>query len=564
MISVSGKKWEQKKINQNLVDKLKQDFNFSEILSRLIISRKFEVDEIATINTDLDLYNVFLNNEDFNKSIKLVVNCINNNEKICILGDYDVDGSAATSLFVKFLETINHSFFYYIPDREKDGYGATKKLFQKLILKKPKLIIMVDCGSTSNEAVDFLNENKIKSLIIDHHEINKPFPNANSIINPKKDNGYKEYDYLCATSLSYFFLDLLIKKIKSEINISDYLIYVLLATVCDVMPLRKLNRLIVLNALKNFDIKKTLPLQTLFELNEKKNKININDLGYLIGPILNAGGRLDKSQYATELLSSNNDKLIKDRSTSLIKLNNKRKEIETLILNEINFQKIEKENKEIIIYYNPNIKEGMIGIIAARLKDYFNKPSIVITASNKLLKGSARSIYNYNIGRVIKNSLDQDIILNGGGHNMAAGFTLNKAKLKDFENYILKDYLKSNTVYGNIFLYESEVSTLAFNQDYYNDIKKLEPFGTGNSVPTFMLRDLRITKPIVLNNKHISAILKSKTGFSIKSISFNVTNTKIGEHLLNYKNSVNVIGQINENIWNNKKTLQLTIRDLIL
>jgi single-stranded-DNA-specific exonuclease len=564
MISVSGKKWEQKKINQNLVDKLKQDFNFSDILSRLIISREFEDDEIATINTDLDLNNVFLNNEDFNQSIKLVVNCINNNEKICILGDYDVDGSAATSLFVKFLESINHSFFYYIPDREKDGYGATKKLFEKLILEKPKLIIMVDCGSNSNEAIDFLNENEIKSLIIDHHEINKPFPNANAIINPKKDNGYKEYDYLCATSLSYFFLDLLIKEIKSEIIISNYLIYVLLATVCDVMPLRKLNRLIALNALKNFDIKKNLPLSTLFELNEKKNKININDLGYLIGPILNAGGRLGKSQYATELLSSNNDQIIKDRSNHLIKLNNKRKEIETLILSEIDFEKIKKENKDVIIYYNPNINEGLIGIIAARLKDYFNKPSIVITASNKLLKGSARSVYNYNIGRVIKNSLDQEIIIGGGGHNMAAGFTLNKTNLEDFENYILEDFLKSNTVNINIFSYESEVSSLAFNQDFYDNIKKLEPFGTGNSIPTFMLRDLIIIKPILLNNKHISSILKSKTGFSIKSISFNSINTKIGEHLMSYKNSINVIGQINENIWNNKKTLQLTIRDLIL
>jgi single-stranded-DNA-specific exonuclease len=564
MISVSGKKWEQKKINQNLVDKLKQDFNFNDILSRLIISRKFDKDEITTIDTDLELNNVFLNNKDFHQSIKLVVNCINSNEKICVLGDYDVDGSAATSLFVKLLESINHPFFYYIPDRVKDGYGATKKLFQKLILEKPKLIIMVDCGSTSNEAIDFLNENKVKSLIIDHHEINKPFPNANTIINPKKDNGYKEYDYLCATTLSYFFLDLLIKEIKSEINISNYLIYVLLATVCDVMPLRKLNRLIALNALKNFDITKNLPLNTLFELNNKKNKININDLGYLIGPILNAGGRLGKSQYATELLSSNNDQVIKDRSNYLIKLNTRRKEIETLVLNEIDFQKIEKENKEVIIYYNPNINEGLIGIIAARLKDFFNKPSIVITSSNELLKGSARSIYNYNIGRVIKNSLDQGIILKGGGHNMAAGFTLDKANLKSFENYILEDFLKSNTLNSNILSYESEVSSLAFNQEFYDNIKKLEPFGTGNSVPTFMLRDLRIIKPIVLNNKHISVILKSKTGFSIKSISFNSINTKIGEHLMNYRNSINVIGQINENIWNNKKTLQLTIRDLIL
>jgi len=564
MISISGKKWEQKKINQNLVDKIKQDFNFSDILSRLIISRKFEDDEITTITTDLDLKNVFLNNEDFNKSIKLVVSCIKNNEKICILGDYDVDGSAATSLFVKFLEGINHPFFYYIPDREKDGYGATKKLFQKLIIEEPKLVIMVDCGSTSNEAIDFLNENEIRSLIIDHHEINKPFPNANSIINPKKDNGYKEYDYLCATSLCYFFLDLLVKEIKCEINISDYLIYVLLATVCDVMPLRKLNRLIALNAIKNFDITKNSALNTLFELNNKKNKININDLGYLIGPILNAGGRLGKSQYATELLSSNNNLVIKNRSTYLIKLNNKRKEIETLVLNDIDFQKIEKENKEVIIYYNPNINEGLIGIIAARLKDYFNKPSIVITESNESLKGSARSIYNYNIGRVIKNSLDQGIILKGGGHNMAAGFTLNKSNLKDFENYILKDFLKSNTVNHNNFSYESEISPLAFNKDFYDHIRKLEPFGTGNPVPTFLIKDLKIIKPTLLNNKHISTILKSKTGYSIKSISFNSINTKIGEYLMSYKNSINVIGQFNENIWNNKKTLQLTIRDLIL
>ncbi|MDC0562543.1 single-stranded-DNA-specific exonuclease RecJ [Candidatus Pelagibacter ubique] len=564
MISVSGKRWEQKKIDQNIVDKLKQEYDFSEILSRLIISRKFDDDEIATINTDLDLNNVFLNNKDFSQSINLVVNSINNNEKICILGDYDVDGSAATSLFVKFFEDINHPFFYYIPDREKDGYGATKKLFKRLILEKPKLVIMVDCGSTSNEAIDFLNDNEIKSLIIDHHEINKPFPNANSIINPKKDNGYREYDYLCATTLTYFFLDLLIKKIKSKINISDYLIYVLLATVCDVMPLRKLNRLIALNTLKNFDITKNLPINTLFKLNEKKNRININDLGYLIGPILNAGGRLGKSQYATELLSSNNDLVVNDRSKSLIKLNDKRKEIENLILEEIDFKKIEKENKEVVIYYNPNINEGLIGIIAARLKDYFNKPSIVITASNELLKGSARSIYDYNIGRVIKNSLDQKIILNGGGHNMAAGFTLNKEKLKNFENYISEDFLKSNILNNNISLYESEISSLSFNQDFYDDIKKLEPFGTGNPMPTFLLRNLKIIKSTILNNKHVSLILKSTTGFSIKSISFNSVNTKVGEYLMNYKNNIDVIGQINENIWNNKKSNQLTIKDLIL
>ena len=205
MISVSGKNWEQKKTNKNSVEKVKQDYNFSDIVSKLIISRNFNETEISSINNNLHLNNVFLNNEDFKSSIEILIDTINNKENVCILGDYDVDGSAATSLFIRFFESIKHPFFYYIPDREKDGYGASKKLFQKLIIKKPKLIIMVDCGSTSNEAIKFLNNNNIKSLIIDHHEINKPFPKANMIINPKKDNGYIEYDYLCATTLVYFF-----------------------------------------------------------------------------------------------------------------------------------------------------------------------------------------------------------------------------------------------------------------------------------------------------------------------------------------------------------------------
>jgi single-stranded-DNA-specific exonuclease len=564
MISISSKNWEQTKINQNSIDKIKQDHNFSNILSRLIITRNLDEDEIASINNSLKFNNVFANNNDFKKSINLLISSIDNNEKICVLGDYDVDGSASTSLFIRFFESINHPFFYYIPDREKDGYGATKKLFKKLVLKQPKLIIMVDCGSTSNEAINFLNDAKIKSLIIDHHEINKPFPKANSIINPKKNNGYIKYDYLCATTLVYFFLDLLIKKIKCKIKISDYLIYVLLATVCDVMPLRKLNRLIALDALENFDITKNKAFNTLFTLNNKKNKINIDDLGYLIGPIINAGGRLGKSSYATELLSSNNYETINDLSINLIKLNNKRKEIETLILNDIDFEKIEKKNKDIIIHYDPNINEGLIGIIASRLKDYFNKPTIVITNSNELLKGSARSVYKYNIGSAIKNSLDKDLIISGGGHNMAAGFTLKKKNLKNFENFILNDFSNKNILKNDIFLYDAEVSSLVFNQDFYEDIKKLEPYGVGNPDPTFLIKDLRVIKSTILKNKHISTILKSKIGFSIKSISFNSANNKIGEYLLNYKKNLNVLGQINENIWNNKKTLQLTIRDLIL
>ncbi len=310
MISVSGRNWQERKVNNKLVEKIKQDFNFSRILSQLIVSRKFNENETYLIDNDLSLSNVFLKNHDFIKSVELLELTIKNKENICILGDYDVDGSAATSLWLKFLNYINHPHFHYIPDRIKDGYGASKKLFKRLILKKPKLVIMVDCGSTSSDAIDYLNNNNIKSLVIDHHEITKPFPKANMIINPKKNSGYVEYDYLCATTLTYFFLDMLIKKISCKLSLRKYLIYVLLATVCDVMPLRKLNRLIAKIALEEFDFSENKAFDKIFKLNNKKNKINIDDLGFLIGPILNSGGRLGKSNYAVELLSSENIQVI--------------------------------------------------------------------------------------------------------------------------------------------------------------------------------------------------------------------------------------------------------------
>ena len=423
---------------------------------------------------------------------------------------------------------------------------------------------MVDCGSTNIEAINYLNKNNIKSLIIDHHEINKPYPRANVIINPKKGNDYSEYNYLCATTLTYFFLELLSKNIKSKFILSKYLIYVLLATVCDVMPLRRLNRLICIKVLSEFDITNNIEFKELYNLSNEKKNFNISDFGYLIGPILNAGGRLGKSNYATELLSSNNQALIKKRSSQLFDLNNKRKMIETNILENIDFTRLKKENKEIIIHYDHSINEGLIGIIAARLTDYFNKPSIVITNSNNLLKGSARSIHNYNIGRVIKNLSDHNIILNGGGHSMAAGFTLVKENLSLFRNFVVKDFLKNKSLINHGFTYDAEISQASFNQNFYNDIKKIEPFGLGNPVPIFLLRELKVIKYSILKKKHVSCILKSKIGTSINCIYFNTMQSKISEYLLNYKKYFNVIGQFNENFWNNKKSLQLIIKDLIL
>ena len=566
MISVSNKEWSERKFSTNLVDKLSQDNNFSQILSKLIISRNFNDEEIHSIKhfKNINFSNVFKFNEDFKQSINLVIKCVKNKEPICIFGDYDVDGSCSTALLLKFFKSINHPVYFYIPDRAKDGYGPNIKLFKEILKKNPKLIILVDCGSNSNDAINFLNERKINSLIIDHHQINKPYPKANSIINPKKDNGYIEDDYFCATTLTYFFLELLSEKIKTNFIIKDYLIFVLLATVCDVMPLRYVNRLIALKTLDEFNLDKITPIRKIYELLNKSNKITINDLGYLLGPILNAGGRLGFSSYAVKLLSSNDEKEIDLIIKKLVELNEKRKSFEETILNNIDYKKIEVENENVIIYYHPSINEGLIGIIAARLKDIFNKPAIVITSSQNLLKGSARSISGFDIGLVFKNALDNKLITKGGGHKMAAGFSLDKNNLKSFRKFIDNSYKKMCKNLNSNFLYESKISTSVFNSNFNVEINKLYPFGQGNTEPVFLFENLKIIKSKVLNNKHISNIFVSKSGFSIKSIAFNSINEAIGNYLLNYKKEINVIGYLNDNFWNNKKTLQLVVSDLII
>ena len=564
MISVSDKIWTEQKVNKNLVEKFKQDLGLSDIVSKLIISRNYDTSEIFGINNYQKLINIFKDDKDFDKASLILINAINNNENICILGDYDVDGACATSLLVRFLNHINQKHFFYIPDRTKDGYGASKKLFQKLILKKPKLIIMVDCGSTSNDAIEYLNKNNIKSIIIDHHGINKPYPKSDVIINPKKDLVKKESSLLCATALTYFFIEFIIQKTKSNFKISKFLIYVLLATICDVMPLRKINKIIAKNTFNNFKIQNNLALNHIFEQFNLKKKLTIDDLGFLIGPIINSGGRLNKSNYGVELLSTDNLEIIKDRSSKLIALNNKRKIIEQIILDEIDFEKIKKENKNVIIYYKDNLNEGLIGIIASRLKDYFNKPSIVITKSNNKFKASARSTTIYNIGNLIKLLIDNKIIDNGGGHNMAAGFTMKKNNIKLLDNFIQKDFIKKISYKNNSNKYDLEISLSAIKSKFVQDINKLGPFGNFNFLPIFLIKNLRVVKLNIVKDKHISAILKPDTGATIRAICFNCLNTKLGHYLLSYKKKINIIAQIHENIWNNKKTIQLNIKDLIL
>lgn len=562
MLSVSGKNWEEANVPQRLIDKIKNENNYSDLVSKIVLSRNFDKNEILSITNRIKLANPFRNNNDFNKAKKILENSIKKREEILIFGDYDVDGCVSTSLFVNFLKELKYnSFTYFIPNRFKDGYGPNLELIKTLIHRKPKLIIFLDCGSNSVNEINFLNSKKIKSIIIDHHEIYRPYPKANCLINPKKNCTYNNYDYLCSSSLAYFFIEFFIKKNNLKINFKKNLIYVLLATICDVMPLRKINRILAIEAIQDFNFKDFFLFDKILELKKINRPFQMDDFGFLIGPILNSAGRISDPNVVIELLTNQNSLQKKKLIKKLFLMNEKRKQIENNSINQINFDKINNSSDNIIIEYKIGFNEGIIGIIASKLKDIFEKPCIILTKSGNIFKGSARSTFFFNIGKYIKQAIDLNILLNGGGHNMAAGFSISKNNISIFKDFIEKKYLENNLIFKKNFI--SKISLNAINNPFYDDLKKIGPFGAKNEEPIFLIENVKIINPKILLNKYISFFVKTKSGKLISAISFNILESELSRNLLNNQNEMGLFIKIKENIWNNKKNLQLIVVDAI-
>ncbi len=560
MKAISGKNWEEIKVSPRLIEKVKAEYNINDIQAKLIISRNFSLAELYTFKGKLSLTNPFYQNQDFIAGCQLLKKHINKNNKILIIGDYDVDGCISTFLMYDYIKRFKTNVDYYIPDRFKDGYGANKKLIIKLSdTQKPNLVIFLDCGSNSHDSIKYLNDKKIDTIVLDHHNIEQPYPLSNVIINPKKKNYYKKLDYICSAFLTYLFIDLYQFKNDIKFSISKNLIYVLLATISDVMPLRGINRLLAINVLRDFNINNNEIIKNIFRLYNLKKKIDLDDLGYRIGPIFNSAGRISNANQIIELLTT---KSINKRMNILEKifdLNKKRKKIEETVLNIIDYNEVEKQDGIIFIYL-PNISEGIIGIIASRIKEYTNKPCIVFTNSFSNIKGSARSIKNFNIADFIHKALKKNIIISGGGHNLAAGITLSKNKLDLFKNFLNREYKKNRYILNDTFV--SKISISSVNKVFLDKVNLIGPFGHDNLNPIFLIENVKLSNKKVLQNKFISCFIK-KNNRIIKAISFNQIKSRISYEILNSKSSMNVLIKLKENIFNSKKTIQVEIIDIL-
>lgn len=560
MKSVSGKNWDELSINRRIIEKIKLDYDLDDIQAKLVISRNYSKEEIFLIKNNISLNNPFLKTKDFLSGIKLLQNIIINDGKILIIGDYDVDGCVSTSLMVNFLRKNSVNPDYYIPDRFKDGYGASEKLIKKLLRKyTPELVIFLDCGSNSYQALNYLNLRSIKSIIIDHHNTQKPYPPSNVFINPKKDVDYKEFNFLCTAFLTYWFIDLFIRIYKLNNSIEDHKIFVLLATVADVMPIRGLNKIFAKNVIESFDINKNYIIKYIFRLLKIKKKLEMEDLGYRIAPLLNSAGRLENANQIIELLTTNSDKLAAEIIDNINKLNEKRKILEKKILDQLDIKNIDDQNGVILIY-NPFFHEGIIGIIASRIKDYFNKPCIVLTKSRGIIKGSARSTNNLNLGDYINKAVQKKILLAGGGHNLAAGLSLSEKNFINFKNFINNFFSVKKS--SSKFYYDSKISLNGINKDFIKSINLLGPYGDKNQNPLFLLQDVNIVKLKKIKNNFITCFV-SKNKKMIKATSFHNINSNISYELQNSNNKFDLVAKIKENKWNNKNRIEIEIVDLI-
>ena len=576
-LSISGKNWILKKFDQEQIRFLKDNFSLDEITSKLLSIRNIKNEDIETfLNPSIKNFLPNPNNLiDMEKATKRTIKSLIDKEKIGIFGDYDVDGATSTALLGKYFRELELLYEIYIPDRKTEGYGPSIKSFKELIDKGVKIIFTVDCGTLSFEAINYAKKRNIDVIVLDHHQSEIHLPEAYSVVNPNRLDDNSNLQYLCAAGVTFMFLISLNRGLRLnnwfkqnnlvEPYLINYLDLVSLGTVCDVVPLIGLNRAIVKQGLKILKIKKNLGLKTLLDICKIETNPSIYHLGYMLGPRINAGGRVGKCSHGANLLLNTDPKEAFKLASELDQFNKERQLLEKDLLQKILNITKDYSKDPVLVLSGRNWHEGVIGIVAARLKDKFNKPVVIISVEGKNGKASARSIVGFDIGSVIIAATQEKILIKGGGHKMAGGFSIDVNNIEKFKDFIFKKFRNINedlTSEKPLFL-DSVISTTAMNINFYNKINILAPFGSGNPEPKFIIENLKTVNGKIVSEKHIKSILVGSDGTTIKTIAFNAIDNGLGAYLLKKNNKLfNIAGKLSLNEWKGESNVEFIIDDI--
>ncbi len=520
--------------NKNInYSKIAKDLNINEIISKILVNRDiYDYDQINRfLYPDIDkLYPPSLM-FDLVKGAKIIEEAIDNNEKIRIVGDFDVDGVTSVYILYSSLKDLGAKVDYRIPDRIQDGYGINDDIVKEAKENDIKLIITCDNGIAAIDQIKLAKELDMNIIITDHHDL--PYfeeegvkkyilPEADAVINPKNPNCNYPFKSLCGAGVAYKLICYLYSLYNRDKEALKYIEFVAIATVCDVVDLVDENRIIVKYGLDLINNSENIGLKALIDVTEAKLPISTYHLGFILGPTLNASGRLESAYKALELFLCKDMNEAVDIAKYLKGINDERKAL-TIAGYENCLQQIEESNLnncKLVLVYDPDIHESVAGIIAGRIKEAYNKPVIVLTNGQDGIKGSARSIEGYNIFEEL--SKCKDLLGRFGGHPMAAGLSLDKdniGPLRDRLNSLSE--LTEDDFIKKIYI-DTPLPIEYINYKLIEDISKLEPFGMGNPKPLFGDKGLKIRKMFKLgkNSNVIKLILESKNGHALDGMMF--------------------------------------------
>lgn len=520
--------------------------------------------------------------KDLEKGVKRLADEIINSRPVGILGDYDVDGATSAAMISSFLEQCGCKTFIHIPDRFLEGYGPNEEALKSLYKKGTELIITVDCGISSFEPLKAMSNIKLDLIVIDHHIPDITLPPAYAIINPKRSDTKEGFEDLCAAGVVFIFLIGLNRELrnkgfflkKREPNLMQFLDLVALGTVCDVVPLKGLNRAFVKQGLSIMTQRGNPGLKALSDISKLNTKPNTQSLGFSLGPRINAGGRIGNSNLGVSLLKEKNEYKAFELATKLDDLNKKRRiltaELEKKVIGKI--EKIIKTSKElpsVIIVSGDDFHEGVTGIVAGRMKELYNRPVCIISLNRSGIgKGSGRSIFGVPLGKIILEAFNQKLISSGGGHDMAAGFTIKKSEIGSFNDYINQ---KVNEILNFgipriSYIATSVIPISACTYELANWLQTLGPWGSEMEEPKFIIPNGKISsfRRFGINNEHASFYINDGSSKKLKVKKFNLLNSSLNIVFNDYENKVfNFLGSLSIDTWNNSNSVELMLDDII-
>ncbi len=550
-----------------------QQHGISELLAAILVGREVALDEVEgflnpTLRAQLpDPFHL----RDMERAVMRVIAALDRGERIAIFGDYDVDGATSTTLLMTVLRALGASPIPYIPDRMREGYGPSIEAFDTLIDQGVTLILTVDCGTMATAPIAHATARGAEVIVLDHHLSDAALPAAYAIVNPNRVDETSPHRQLAAVGVTFLFLVALTNRLRAQDparaamlpNLLNLLDLVALGTVCDVMPLTGLNRALVHQGLKIMARRERLGLRILADIARMDEAPNVYHLGFLLGPRINAGGRVGRSSLGVDLLTCAEEAVARAYATELDRYNQERQAIESVVLEQAMAAAAAQANLPVILVAGEGWHAGVIGIVASRLKEEFSRPALVISLEGEAGKGSGRSVTGVDMGAAIHRAVAAGHLEKGGGHAMAAGFSLNTAQISGFHAFLIAQMEAGVAHYTEtrMLRYDAPLTVAGATLETLEDIARAGPFGVGNSSPRFVIAAADIAHVAVMKEKHLRVSLKNPLGGApLAAVAFGAVGSPLGAMLMAEKR-LHLLGELKLNRWQGRETPQFMIAD---